>query len=226
MVVFCFSLRAFRLLFPVNFGRCADRLLQFIAVLFSDLGSHPFFLIVLVVCSFPWRLLLHLHFDSRADDTFGLSDDAIVHLHGVGGLTVARLRRDLGMVSSLSPQVVILELGTNDLTRLRPEVAGSEIEELVCLLLDTFSVRVIGVCEVLPRVRAPFFNGAASILNQYLCGVLEPIPNVFCWRHRGFDNPSVHPYLPDGVHVNSFGQYCLYRSYRGAILKALRMLSS
>ena len=161
---------------------------------------------------------LRLHFDSRADDTFGLSDDAIVHLHGVGSLTVARLLGDLGMVSSLSPQVVILELGTNDLTRLRPEVAGSEIEELVCLLLDTFSVRVIGVCKVLPRVRATFFNGAASILNQYLCGVLEPIPNVFCWRHRGFDNPSVH--------VNSFGQYCLYRSYRGAILKALHMLSS
>ena len=107
------------------------------------------------------------------------------------------------MVSSLSPQVVILELGTNDLTRLRPEVAGSEIEELVHLLLDTFSVRDIGMCEVLPCVRAPFFNGTASILNQYLCGVLEPIPNVFCWRHRGFDNPSVHPYLPDGVYVNS-----------------------
>ena len=239
MVVFCFSLRAFRLLSPVNFGRCTDRLLQFIAVLFSDLGYqfHPFFsdcssrLFISMASSVPSVLVLghsfirrlrddlRSHFDSRADDTFGLSDDAIVHLHGVGGLTVARLRRDLGMVSSLSPQVVILELGTNDLTRLRLEVAGSEIE-------DTFSVRVIGVCKVLPRVRAPFFNGAASILNQYLCGVLEPIPNVFCWRHRGFDNPSVHPYLPDGVHVNSFGQYCLYRSYRGAILKALRMLSS
>lgn len=143
---------------------------------------------------------LRSHFDSRADDTFGLSDDAIVHFHGVGGLTVAKLRRDLGIVF--------------------------EIEELVRLLLDTFSVPVIGVCEVIPRVRAPFFNGAASILNQYLCGVLEPIPNVFCWCHRGFNNPSVHPYLPDGIHVNSFGQYCLYRSYRGAILKALRMPSS
>ena len=88
-----------------------------------------------------------------------------MHLHRVGGFTVERLRRDLGIVSSLSPQVVILEIGTNDLTRLRPEVTGSEIEELVCLLLDTFSVRVIGVCEVLPRARAPFFNDTALILN-------------------------------------------------------------
>ena len=55
---------------------------------------------------------LHSHFDSRSDDTFGLSDDTIIHLHVVGSLTVARLRHDLGIVSSLSPQVVILELGT------------------------------------------------------------------------------------------------------------------
>ena len=71
-----------------------------------------------------------------------------------------------------------------------------------------------------------FFSDAASILDQYLRGVLEPIPNAFCGYHRGFNNPSVDPYSSDGVHVNSFGQYCLYRSYRGAILKALRMLSS
>ena len=165
-VVFCFSLRAFRLLFPVNFGRCADRLLQFIAVLFLDLGYHLFFsdcsgrLLISMASSVPSVLVLghsfirrllgdlRSHFDSRAYDTFGLSHDAIVHLHGVGGLTVARLSRDFGIVSSLSPQIVILELGTNDLTRLRPEVAGSEIEELVRLLLDTSSARVIGVYEV------------------------------------------------------------------------------
>ena len=31
-------------------------------------------------------------------------------------------------------------------------------------------------------------------------------------------------YLADGVHLNSVGQYQLYRSYRGAILRAIRML--
>ena len=64
---------------------------------------------------------LRPRFDSRADETFRLgSSDAIVHLHGVGGLTVARLRRELQVVSSLSPEVVILKMGTNDLTSLRP----------------------------------------------------------------------------------------------------------
>ena len=77
------------------------------------------------------RVDLQARFDSRADETFDLSNDAIVQLHGVGGLTVARLRRDLRVVSSLSPEVVILEMGTNDLAGLRPEVTGSEIEELV-----------------------------------------------------------------------------------------------
>ena len=171
---------------------------------------------------------LRSSFDPRADETFNLSGDAIVHLYGVGGQTLRRLhqRGGLGVVSSISPAIVILEMGTNDLSGLRPEVVGSEIEELVSLLLKSYSVRVIGVCEVIPRVRAPFLNDAALVLNQYLRGVLDPIPNVFCWRHRGFTDPSVDPYASDGVHVNPFGQYCLYRSYRGAMLKALRMLPS
>lgn len=37
-------------------------------------------------------------FDLRADVTF-----AIVHLHGIGGFTIARLIRDLGIVFSLTP---------------------------------------------------------------------------------------------------------------------------
>lgn len=62
------------------------------------------------------------------------------------------------------------------------------------------------MCEVLPHVKVSFFNSAALILNQYLSAILEPIPNTFCWGHRGFNNPSVHPYWPDGVHVYSFGR--------------------
>ena len=135
------------------------------------------------------------------------------------------IQYDLSVFSSLSPHAVILEIGSHDLSDLLPEVVGSEIEELVRLLLDSYTVRVIGVCEVILRVRAPIFNDAALILNQYLRGVLDPIPNVFCWQHRAFSEPSRDLYLSDGVHVNSSGQYLLYCSYRGAILQALRMLA-
>lgn len=215
---------------------CCNRFLCWIPI--SDITISAS--IVLGFSSFTWLLLsprtctrsflymqasgwplLAFRFTGRS---LGLTNGAIVHLHGVGGFTVAWLRRDLGIVSSLFPQVVILEIGTNDLDRLRPELVGSQMEELVRLLHDNFLVLFIGTCEMLHRVNAPFVNGAASIpLSLWR---VEPIPYVFCWSHRGFNNPSVHPYLPDMVHVNSFRQYCLYRSYRGAIWMALTMLPS
>jgi len=49
-------------------------------------------------------------------------------------------------------------MGTNDLSGLQPEAIGSEIEELVCLLLKSYSVRVIGVCEVILRVKTLFLT--------------------------------------------------------------------
>jgi len=165
----------------------------------------------------------------RAGPDFNLQGTASVRLYGVGGRTVAKLRAfDLHVIRSFSPDVVILELGTNDLASLRPEVVGSAIEDLVRFILDSFSVRVVGVCQVIPRgishLQATFFAQRARILNQYLEVVLDPLPDVFCWRHRAFSHPSKDVYLPDGVHLNPAGQYQLYRSYRGAILRAVSLL--
>ena len=144
--------------------------------------------------SFGWRLSsdLRSNFDALAAEHFNLLGDATIHLHGMGGRTVKKLRLyDLGVVSALKPDVIILEIGTNDLVANRPEVVGSEIHDLVQLLLQSYSVRVIGVCDVIPRVRGPFFNVAAPILNQYLTDVLELCPNVFPWCHTRFSNPIV-----------------------------------
>ena len=80
------------------------------------------------------------------------------------------------------------------------------------------------MCEVIPCVGQPAFNAAVPVLNQYLRVVLDPFFNAFCWQHRGFSNPSVSPYLPDGVHVNKLGQYWLYRSYRDAMFHARSLL--
>ena len=169
---------------------------------------------------------LRTQFDPWMDEGFKLSKDAIVHLHGVGGRTARKLiQYDLSVFSSLSLHAVTFEIGTNDLSDLRPDVVGSEFEELVWLLLDSYDVLVIGVYEVIPCVRALIFNDAALILDHYPRGVLDPIPNVFCSQHHGFSKPSRDLCLSDGVHVNLSGQYLLYCSYRGTILQALCILA-
>ena len=119
-------------------------------------------------------------------------------------------------------------MGTNDLVDFSPEVVGSQIESSVRLLIDSYSVRVVCVCHVIPRgashAEAACFARRSDILRQYLGVVLDSIPNVFCWLHKPFSHLAKNFYLADGVHVNPAGQYYLYRSYRGAILKALGML--
>jgi lysophospholipase L1-like esterase len=147
-------------------------------------------------------------------------------MHDIGGRTVRKMRNhDFGVVARLSPDIIVLEIGTNDLSLLPPEVVGSEIEELVSLLRQTtYHVKVVCVCLLTPRNRNPVFNAKRVIVNKYLTVVLEHMPNIFTWLHHGFAQPSVTLFLRDGVHFNKIGKYALYRSYRGAILKALCML--
>ena len=72
---------------------------------------------------------LRSQFDPRAVCGFNLTGTATVHLHGVGGCTVAKLRLfDLHVVEQIAPNVVLLEIRTNDLVDARPEVVGFEIE--------------------------------------------------------------------------------------------------
>ena len=109
-------------------------------------------------------------------------------MYGVGGRTVPKLRMfDLSVVKQLSPDIIILEIGTYDLSHVGPEVVGSAIDDLVRLLLDNFAFRVVGVCHVIPRVFScaateTSFLTSATALNQYTSAVLEELPNVFLLR--------------------------------------------
>lgn len=124
--------------------------------------------------------------------------------------------------------IVPLKIGTNDLSKTGPEVVGSDIEELVCFLLREFGVRVVCICHVIPHGpscrNVASFNARVETLHRITSTLFESVPGAFCWFHKGLTNPSRQVLLPDGVHLNSLGQYLLYRSYRGAILTALSLL--
>ena len=130
---------------------------------------------------------LEQRFDDRAKSNFELKD-VNVRLFGVGGRTVNKVKRfDLANVSRFAPDAVILEIGTNDLCCESPETVGFQIDELVQLLLNRFSVRVVGVCQVIRRSDT-MFNQRIEVLNRYLSVVLDD-PKVLSgdirfWIHQ------------------------------------------
>ena len=70
-----------------------------------------------------------------------LQDVAGIALFEVGGRTSAKVEKfDLGIVRAWKPDIVILELGTNDLIKFSPESFGSSLKELVQLLYENCSV--------------------------------------------------------------------------------------
>ena len=104
--------------------------------------------------SFARRLKSDLQFqsDSRISPSFKLDRIARGYMHGIGDRTVSQLRKyDIGVIVCLSPDIVILEIGTNDLSFLPPEVVGSKIEKLVSQLQQASRVKVLCVCLITPR---------------------------------------------------------------------------
>ena len=71
-------------------------------------------------------------FDPRAHDHFDVVNSARVFLYGVGGRKVSDVQsRDLHIIESFAPDILILDIGTNDLNTGKQEVIGSAIDDLI-----------------------------------------------------------------------------------------------
>ena len=165
---------------------------------------------------------------THSDDfyvNFSLAASVVTRWHGVGGRTVAKtLQFDLPVVSSFRPDFVILQLGSNDLVTFSPLHVGLIIEDFVRLLHTSYGVKLVCVCQTLRRDNATVFNSKVGLLTRYLRVVLKPLPYAIFWGHRGVWKARSNFYAPDGVHLNRIGQYKLYKSLRGAVLRSLRLL--
>lgn len=147
-------------------------------------------------------------------------------MFGHGTRTVPKLwSYNLHVVSCSPPHIVILEIGTNDLSTEEPSLVAASIQVLACFLHNLFLVKVMCVCHVIPRCLQRVFNDKVATYNELVRSLLELLPYLFCWFHKGrFYHKAGKLLLADGVYANHVGQYCLYRSYRGTILKALNLL--
>ena len=187
----------------------------------------------------PWVLILGHSFIRRLHELVRLPINALredfdittpmnLRWHGVGGRTVAKvIRYDLEIVRQFSPDIVILQLGTNDISdrSIRSALTvGSQLEDLTKLLHEQFGVTVVCVCQTILRENA-HLNVRIRTLTDYLRVVLQPLPFAFYWRHRGFWRTTQSFLLHDGVHLNQRGQFKLYRSLRGALIQSLKVFN-
>ena len=94
------------------------------------------------------------------------------------------------MVKEIAPDVIILELGSNDLVKLSPQTVSSELESLVQDLRNMFSIKFVLVSQALRCYMKDSvdFNCKVGKLHQYLKVVLEHLPYCHYWCHRGFWN--------------------------------------
>ena len=151
---------------------------------------------------------LDAHFDLCAAPNFHIPQSDHIFLLGTGGRTVDQMFK------------YDLSWGTNKLSIHAAAVVGSKLDDLAHVLRGQYKVRVVVVCQVINR---NWLHTQAPHL-VFMPKVLAKEPGILVWAHCNFSHPGRFLLSSDGVHCNSQGQYCLYWSYRGAILKALTIL--
>ena len=106
------------------------------------------------------------------DLDFQISLPVLIRWHGVGGRTVEKtLKFDTHVLHSFRPDVVILQLGSNDLVTLSPLHVGSAIDDFVHFLHDSCGVQLVCVCQTIRRFSAEAFNTKVGMLTRYLPGL-------------------------------------------------------
>ena len=117
-----------------------------------------------------------------------------------------------------APHVVFLMVGGNDLTNpnLSALDVASSIHDLAKHLIDSEGCYMVFVASITGRTSYPYLNPSypqkVGDCNQYLRVLFESEENMFYRTLRGLYNPSTEVMLHDGIHLNDWGHYRLYRT--------------
>jgi len=127
---------------------------------------------------------------------FHLSNFAVIKWHSIGGHTATKtVQHDLHVIKSFKPDIIIVHLGSNDLTSETALRVGASIYDFVRLLHNLHHVLFIYVCQTIMHQGQSAFNHKTKLLTKYLRVVLEPVPYAHFWGHSGFWRPSNDIYI-------------------------------
>lgn len=184
--------------------------------------------------SFVRRMRDWLH--TRDDLYLGLWQVSEIHYHGVGGATLYHLWDEIGLIRSLRPDVLLLDIGSNDLSysSLSPTTFVDELERYVSHLLAVTSVREVVIFQVFYRASGyqprrhqrerREYNAAVDEANELLHLMCKKRSNLHVFRLQGMRGNAESYLLHDGVHLNQQGQEKHKWHYRRAIIGAVSRL--
>lgn len=205
--------------------------------------------IVITGSSFIRRLRdsVHSGHDVALRPDYNLDGVGSIHYVCRGGWRVRDVRDHIHVIRSKHPDIVVLQIGSNDVGRRRcPLGIGDSILHLADRLLQETTAQFVVLGQCLPRKRGSYlrlrterqvfsYNGDARKLNNFLKVVSRDNPRVRFWRHKGLTNGPDdsalrrafgHFLSRDGVHLSGRGQYKLYKSVRGAIKHSMNVLQA
>ena len=122
-----------------------------------------------------------------------------VFIEGIRGGTVEHLRGKLSVAERTSPSVVLIDVGTNELSSpsVNPRRLACEIGDLARRFRQLPPVETVVIMLILPRVEVnclyptrPDFNDARLVVNRAVADIWCHFPGVSTWRQRCF---RLHP---------------------------------
>ncbi len=151
-----------------------------------------------------------------------------VILHGVGGLTLARVPFEMDIVENLEPNVIVLDIGANDLDshfNPDPHQVAFDVAQFAMSLRHRAADRVVYLIMAYPRAkpRRSNYNEVLEIYNDALrqqCDgkalVIFPLKNMSSYEQC---------IGQDGIHLNNNGMMRYYRNIRKACLVSRQHLN-
>ena len=142
--------------------------------------------------SFVWRIARFMAKIklSRISDNFFLTSTPLIKCHGIGGRTALKLYQfDLSAVARFQSNVLILQIGSNDLCdpRTNVQALATNIMQLVQILCFELSVDHIIGSQILPRQNTPHcvpqYNDLVSQLTSLLYHLFKTVSFATFWSH-------------------------------------------
>lgn len=168
---------------------------------------------------------------------FGLHPSNRVFIRGFGGLSTDEqgVNYILGQVNRLQPEILLLQVGSNDLADNIPaRVVSQDVRELCDVILNDTSVKVIVILEIVKRRRfrnsdITQFESERLCFNGHMQRLARSDHRIYSFRHNRSIIVNLRPgrISRDNIHVTTPEGMRLYHfSIRRAVITGLNRFNT